>query len=120
MKKLSINLILLVTVIFIGYRAIGMIRQARLLYQEEKSVSRKIEELTKKKVELRMRVRELETPEAIEREAKARLNLKLPDEEMVIVVPPKVSVDEEPRRTFWQRIVAFLMQSVSRGNSPPK
>lgn len=49
-------------------------------------MKQKIAELTKKREELEEYLAELKTVEAVKREAKERFNLKLPGEEVAVVV----------------------------------
>ena len=94
----------------LGYGLIDVMRQASFLSKESKSAEEKVKELTQKKQELEVYLRELETREALEREAKARLNLKKPGENVVVVVPDKKS-EEVPREVpqdFWERAKNFL------------
>lgn len=86
-----------------------MIRQAVVLRQEAKNAERKVEELTRKKAELEAYLAELQTPEAVEREAKERLNLKKKGEEVVVVVPKDEKEDASVVSvTFWQKIKSFF------------
>ena len=96
-QSLLLNFILVVVAVFVAYASYNMLRQAIELSRSVKNDRRKIQELTRKKSELQAYLAELETPEAIEREAKERLNLKLSGEEVVVVVPPKnIAVAEQP------------------------
>lgn len=75
--------------------------------KEAKDREEKIIELNQKKAELEAYIAELQSREAIEREAKERLNLKLPGEEVVIVVPEKDSPEEAPKN-IWDKIKSFF------------
>lgn len=93
-KSLLVNLILLILAVLMGYSAYNMLKQASVLYAESQLSYKVIENLARKKQELEGRIAELRDSRAIEREGKERLNLKLPGEEVVVVVPPKV--EEKP------------------------
>lgn len=49
--------------------------------------------------ELRNQLRIAETPEAIERDGKSRLNMKKPGEKVVVVVPPQLASSTAPADT---------------------
>ena len=74
---------------WVAYGAYRMISQAILFSNEARNTEQKILELRKKRDELESNIAELEARSAIEREAKERLNLKLPGEEVVVVLPGK-------------------------------
>ena len=60
--------------------------------------------------------RELETKEGAERDAKERLNLKNPGENVVVVVEKKKEIPEVTPRAqfFWERIGRFFAALVGR------
>jgi hypothetical protein len=93
-----------------GYSTALMVRQARLVYSQERSTAKKVEELIKKKQELEQYLARLQTREGIEREAKERLNLKKIGEEVVVVVPEpeKESGAVPPPSGLWRKIADFL------------
>ena len=88
-QSLLLSIILISLSVFVAYGAYNMLRQAIELNHSVKNEQQKIRELTQKKIELQAYLVESETAEAIEREAKERLNLKLSGEEVLVVVPPK-------------------------------
>lgn len=101
---------LLVTVAAgISYSASRMVRDAFVLREQSAEITQKIEELTKKKHELETYLAEIQTKEAIEREAKSRLNLKKPGEKVVVVVPEKkeTAIVAEPQN-WWTKIKRFF------------
>ena len=86
-----------------------MAYQALSLHSELDSTQKKIEEVTRKKEELEHRIVELQTPEAVEREAKERLNLKKSGENVVVVVPEKKEVSPKSNlEYFWGKIKNFF------------
>lgn len=94
-QSLLLNFILVGVCVFTAYASYHMLRQAVELSRSIRNDRQKIRELTQKKSELEAYLAERETPEAIEREAKERLNLKLSGEEVVVVIPPKNSTARE-------------------------
>lgn len=86
MIRFFINLVLLVLVVVAGYAAYNLGLDAWKLWAESYDIKQQIAELTTKKNELETYLAELKTLEAVRREAKERLNLKLPGEEVAIVV----------------------------------
>ena len=73
--------------------------------REARSNQEKIEELTKKKQELEAYLAELSTDEAIKREAKERLNLKEPGEEVVVVAAEEAGAEKNQENpSFWDRV----------------
>lgn len=86
MIRFAINIILLVLLIAAGYAAYNLGYDAWQSWLESHSIKQQIEELTKKKNNLEAYLAELKTVEAVKREAKERFNLKLPGEEVAVVV----------------------------------
>lgn len=100
---------LILLAISVSYSAARMVRDVFIVRTESKEVVKKIEELTRKKQELELALAEIQTKEAIEREAKARLNLKNPGEEVVVVVPEKkVSAPQDSPVSFWSRLISLF------------
>lgn len=60
------------------------------LRREEATLRQKFEAVEVENQRLRDEIRIAATPEAIERDAKARLNLKKPGEEVVVVIPAPI------------------------------
>lgn len=101
------NLVFLGLVGLVGFGTYNMVSRALALRGESKEAEAKIQELLRKKAELEAYALELESRQAIEREAKDRLNLKLPGEEVVVVVPEKQpEIISEPSRA--DRFMSFL------------
>lgn len=109
-KSLLSHLVFLLVVAGVGYGTFNITRHALSLSQESAKLREQAEELKRQKANLQARLRELETHEAVEREAKDRLNLKIPGEEVVVVVPEKKEGVREEEHGIWQKIKAFLLQ----------
>ena len=107
-KSLILNILLVFFVAVVGYSAFNMARQAVDSGREARTSEEKIKELVKKKEELEAYLVELQTPEAVEREVKERLNLKKKGEEVVVVVPEEKKKIAIPEQTWWQKIKLFF------------
>lgn len=102
--------------ILIAFGAIGVLigawkiaRETRALEAELRATQIKRDALRAEKSELSARLAELETPEAIERQAKEKLNLKKKGETVVVVVPERggdYATSTSP--TLWERMRAFF------------
>ncbi len=108
-KRLVINGLLLALAIWAGWGATKMTWQAWELYQEAKDTEKQIAELAQKKEELESYIAELESRQGAEREAKARLNLKLPGEEVIVVVPEETKENQNNSFAWWKKIKEFLL-----------
>lgn len=108
-KSPLVHFFLFLLLLWVGYRAFGMVRQAVRIQEDADETKQKIGELTRKKKELEAYLVELKEREAIEREAKARFNLKKPGEAVVVVVPKEYN-DQVSSSTvpFWKRIKIFF------------
>ena len=109
-RSVVINFFLLSLTLLIGYGALRGVLQALELRKEAKGKEKKIEELLEKKVELERYLAELENAEVVKREAKERLNLKEPGENVVVVVPveEETSPTEPVAGNFWAKIKMFV------------
>ena len=107
-NSLLLNILFFVVAALVGYGTYNMVRQTLSLSQESKDNVQKIEELTKKKKELEAYIAELESPQAIEREGKNRLNLKKPGEEVVVVVPEKNNPGDEDAHFWWSKLKSII------------
>lgn len=107
-NSVVINVILLIAAIWASFSAVVMVSQAFSLHKEAQNDQKKIEELNHKKTELEAYIAELQSREAIEREAKKRLDLKLPGEEVVVVVPEEGSNGPgSTEKSIWEKIKFF-------------
>ncbi len=112
-KKIIPNLFLLGAVGLVGLSTYHAITNFLAVREEQAKNRKTVEELTKKKSDLEAYIAELQTNEAVEREAKERLNLKKSGEEVVVVVPPKTEEKkhESSLLTFWQKVKKFILGS---------
>ena len=108
-KQLIINIALIVIAMLVSYRAARMVRSVFMTREQSAEMTQQIEQLKVKKQELEAELAELKTKEAVEREAKERLNMKKTGEEVVVVVPEKK--DDETRvqpKSLWAKIASFF------------
>ena len=76
--------------------AIRIIAREREISRERAAIEAKLQALEAEKRRLEETIRELGSPEAVERIAKETLNLKKEGEEVVVVVPPESSTRTPP------------------------
>lgn len=109
-NSLALNVLLLIAAGAVGIGAVRMARQTLALRAELAAAEARLEEVKRGQAELAARLAELDTPEAVEREAKAKLNLKKPGEEVVVVVPPEAPAGPQPPSPTWrQRVKQFFI-----------
>ena len=108
-NSLPINILIGICALAICIGAYRLVAETFGLRQEYEANQKKIEELKKKKEELEARLIELKNPAVVEREAKERLNLKRPGEEVVVVVPENIATTSAATSSkVWQRITSFF------------
>ena len=80
------------------------------LQSQADSLKKEIQILEEKKEQLRAGILEGESETFLEKEARDRLGLKKPGEEVVAVLPPKETTQEKPQqnKSLWQRILQKL------------
>jgi cell division protein FtsL len=103
----TLNMLLALAAVSVGIGAIRMAGRTRDLNRELHDARAKLEATLRQKAEVFLRLAELEAPEAIEREAKAKFDLKKPGEEVVVVVPEERR-HPSPQVTLWERIKRFF------------
>ena len=108
--KTSLPLNVLIGIASVG-AASGLFAVARetiALRAERAAAETKIEALRSERARLETRMGELATPEAIEREAKEKFNLKKKGEIVVVVVPDDTTRATESPAGWWSKIKSFL------------
>lgn len=113
-KSLILNFIFVCVLAGVAYGTYSMVRRTLVVRMERRTTDERVQELLQKKEKLEIQLRELETREVAEREAKERLNLKNPGEEVVVVLPETHSREfvSTERRSMWERISAFISSFV--------
>lgn len=86
----------------------------RLLSEKEEQLAIKISEAERDNQELREEIRIAMTPEAIERDGKARLNMKKPGERVVVVITPDTASTSATASSFWQMLFHPIRSLFSR------
>lgn len=107
------NALTVALAIWLGYGSYKMIARAVALMRESGEEKIKIEKLKQKKAEIEASLRDFESNEAVEREAKGRLNLKIPGEEVVVVVPKKKVNSENYPAGFAERVKTYVKKLFS-------
>jgi len=74
------------------------------------SLKKEIEILVEKNQELTAKISQVQEESYLEKEARERLNLKKPGEEMVVVLSPEKSEENETeeKKSFWQKFLEKL------------
>lgn len=106
-NSLPANVFFLILALGVGYGAYNMFGTTLELWRESRDTQKNTEELLAKKRELEAYIAELESPEGVTREAKRSLNLKLPGEEVVVVIPD-VAEEKVPSQTLFVKISSFF------------
>jgi len=80
------------------------------LQSQADSLKKEIQILEEKREQLRAGILEGESESYLEKEARDRLGLKKPGEEVVAVLPPKETqgTSTQENKTFWQKILKIL------------
>ena len=115
-SSLFLNAVMVFIAVSALFGAVRMVRQTLALRGERAAARAGLEALDRQKKELGSRLTELDTPEAVEREAKARLQLRQPGETVVVVVPEEQSAPRAPTpSTLWRRSNQFFAEIFSKG-----
>lgn len=103
--SLLFHVFLLLAAASVAYASFSTAKQAVALWRESAANQKKIADLAQKKQELEAYLKRLQSPGAIERTAKERLNLKLPGEQVVVVLAQQASGTkqrvERAGTSFW-------------------
>ena len=99
-----INVIFLLLVFLTAYGAFKLVREAKDINKESQKLEERAAKLVLRNQELGRNLAELETEEAVEKKAKERFNLKLPGEQVVVVVSPASSTAADGRE---ERLAGF-------------
>lgn len=108
-NSLLARVLLLLLASLIGYGVFAMGARVLILERESQELREKWLLLERQRAEYEAYLAELSTPQALEREAKARFNLKRPGEEVVVVVPERQeAAHSAPPNGFWERFSRFV------------
>ncbi|MFY9462746.1 MAG: septum formation initiator family protein [Candidatus Sungiibacteriota bacterium] len=106
--SLPLNILIAVGIIAAASGLFKIAREVIILRSEYAATRAQIEVLRNERPLLSARIAEMETAEAIEREAKGRLNLKKKGEQVVVVVPEKAVEITMPNASWWLRVRDFF------------
>ena len=108
----SFVIILLLIFFVVGFLIISNLRinQRRgELISQIKKLEKEIQELDKKNQELKAGISQISDESYLEETAREKLGLKKPGEEVVVVLPPPESPNEnKEEKGFWQKILEKL------------
>jgi len=113
-NSIAANLALSLIAFLTAYGAFNLARYSWELKRESRDVQKKMEELIRKNQGLEISLTELGTKEAAERRAKERLNLKLPGEKVLVLVPQASSasvgipLQNSGFSEFWNQLRKFF------------
>ncbi len=115
-RSLSINMALGVLAFLSLVSAASLMRQAIQISRDSATAARRLDELTAHKKELEAAIRTAGMEEAVRYKAKARLNLKNPGENIVVVLPDKKEIPPAGggESVWWKRITSFFSRIISR------
>ncbi len=115
-RSLSINVALGVLAFLSLVSAASLMRQAIQISRDSATAARRLDELMVHKKELETAIRAAGTEEAVRYKAKARLNLKNPGENIVVVLPDKKEIPPAPgdATMWWERMANFFSRIISR------
>lgn len=107
---------ILITVALVsGFKLFQAFSAHEALKNEELRLRARLEFYDAENKRLRQELRVADSPEAIERDGKSRLNLKKANEKVVLVVPPAPTATSTPEsRNVWQRIMEAATSWFSR------
>ena len=114
-NSLALHTVLFIFAVAVGYGSVRSARQGIIAYQERAANREKIEALTQRKRMLEEELTRLQSPGVEEREAKERLNLKLPGEQVVVVLPDKLDameVKQSPSTSGWWRWIRLWLRDL--------
>jgi cell division protein FtsB len=96
----------------VGNWKIGQ-RRAELTARIE-SLKKEIAELQKQNEEIQAGLSQKGEEGYLEKEARERLNLKKPGEEVVVVVPPKEEEGTQEEKNFWERWWEIFKEKIKK------
>ena len=93
-------------IVFFTVKNMELNKSKGQLYSKIESLKRETRVLEERNKELSSQISESSAESFVEKEARERLNLKKPGENVVVILPPKENPQkQEPVKNFWQRIL---------------
>lgn len=103
--------ILVLLVVALGLSTARVLRREWHLRKERLALEAKLASLRQERSSLEEQIRELESPQGIERLAKEKLGVKLEGEEVTIVVPEERSTSTGSKMvSFWEHVWRFILK----------
>ncbi len=90
---------------FLATSATRIVIRERAILRERRALEERVRALEEERSRLEAAIRELGSPQAVERAAKERLNLKQSGEEVVVVVPEERATVPPPRESWIEKIL---------------
>ena len=105
-----LGIIILIIVGFLVISNLKINKKRNELLAQINYLEKEIQTLEEKKQKLEAGVLEQGTQDYLEKEAREKLGLKKPGEEVVVVLPPKETSEgkTQKNKTFWQKILEIL------------
>lgn len=106
--SLSATIFLAAVAVACAAGAVSLMRSALQVSRDSAAASARLALLTAQKERLEEERRERAGEEAVRYHAKARLNLKNPGEEIVVVLPDRPEISASGEMGLWRRIKIFF------------
>jgi len=103
------GLLILTVVGFLAFSNFRISQRRAMLNSQIEQLKAEIRAAEEKKQQLQVQAYESSQEEFLEREAREKLNLKKPGEEVVAVLPSEEDKTEEPQKqSFWDKILGKI------------
>lgn len=108
--SIFLGILILAAIGFLVFSNLQINKRRTELTLRLESLKKEIEILVEKNQELTAKIPQVQKESYLEKEARERLNLKKPGEEMVVVLSPDKSEEEKPeeQKSFWQKFLEKL------------
>lgn len=108
--SIFLGILILVAIGFLVFSNLQINKRRTELTLRLESLKKEIEILVEKNQELTAKISQVQKESYLEKEARERLNLKKPGEEMVVVLSPEKSEENETeeKKSFWQKFLEKL------------
>lgn len=126
LRRATMTVVIIILGLFFLNGMAQLARKSYALGAEQKKKEQELAALVKERERLEAEITYLKSAGALEREAKTRLNLKRPGEEVVIVVPEQerahsaTSVSAGGQTSLWDSVREWLLRLLQRARSKMK
>lgn len=103
--------LLAAVVVWLSAHTVGIWRQREAVRREAERLEEQVQKIRAEREQLQAQLSEINDPEVLEYEARSRLNIKKPGEEVLIIVEDEVQnkqVDQDSERGFFDTLLRFL------------